>query len=343
LNRLPDYQTNDYFVMPPSLEASNQPLVYVIILNWNQLDLTLDCLRSLEKSDDAPFKVILVDNGSTGGSAVGFANGTAQAIAAIYPHVTVLPQAKNLGFCAANNIGIRRALGEAADYILLLNNDTLVAPNMLRLLVHACESDARIAMAGPLMFYYDRPETIAAAGGRVDLERAGYWNLHAGQRCPDPAGQPIENVDFIVSCGLLVRRAALERLGALDPRFFINGDDVDWGLRATAAGYHVVLVPAARLWHRVSAAIGPASPASTYYTTRNQFLIFGKHLQGWRRLRAWALIAVRTLRTLLAWSLKPRYRSLHRHRDANLLALRDALLRRYGQMGPDVARICSRK
>lgn len=315
--------------------SGSLPYVFTIILNWNQAQLTLGCLKSLSKTMYSSNTVVVVDNGSTDGSL--------ELIRSQYQDVVLLPQNENLGFCEGNNIGIRYALDQGADYVLLLNNDTEVSPDMIGKLVDACEANPIVGMAGPTMYYYDEPTKIASAGGRVDFDKGLYWQQQVGVQDVSLVDEHVQEVDYIVSCGVLVRRAAIEQIGLLDSRFFINGDDIDWGLRTIKAGFKVVYVPDAKMWHMISAAMGVASPAANYYITRNKFLIFGKHLRGVRRLKAQSLNFVRTLRTLLAWSLKPRYRYLKPHRDANLMALRDALIGRYGRMGHDVEAICIAK
>jgi GT2 family glycosyltransferase len=149
-------------------------------------------------------------------------------------------------------------------------------------------------------------------------------------------------VDFIVGCGLLVRRELIERIGALDPAYYLNFEDVEWGIRAGRAGYKVLYAPRAMLWHKVSATLGQASPANTYYMTRNGLRFFWQHAPGPLRWLATARLLLRTVRTVSAWTLKRQYHApvFRRKRSANLLALRDFFLDRFGAMGPDVYRIC---
>jgi GT2 family glycosyltransferase len=310
----------------------DDPSVYTIILNWNQPQMTMECLDSLTRSVYPNNTIVVVDNGSKDGSP--------EIIRSHYPNIKLLVMTENLGFCEGNNVGMRYALDQGADYLFLLNNDTVVAPDMLTRLVEACQEDTKAGMAGPTMYYHDEPNKIAAAGGIVDRSRARFWNRMDGVLDPINNDAPTEDVDFIVSCAVLARRETVLRIGLLDNRYFINGDDIDWGLKAIESGYKVLYVPNAKMWHKISAAMGNGSPATTYYITRNNFLIFGTHLQGWRRLHAQVLNTTRTMRTLLAWSIKPKYRNLKRHRSANLLALRDAYLGRFGKMGEDVASVC---
>lgn len=156
--------------------------------------------------------------------------------------------------------------------------------------------------------------------------------------------QRLIEADYIDTCAALVRAEVFRTAGLLDRRYFINFDDADLGLRAKKAGFRVVYQPSAKMWHKVSAAMGQASPATTYYMTRNQLLLFLTHSGGFNRLLAIAKIVLRTVRTILAWSSKPVYRRddlFQRRRNANLFALRDFALRRFEKMGPDVARACS--
>jgi GT2 family glycosyltransferase len=318
------------------------PQVAIIILNWNQLALTLDCLESIEKIDYPNYQIILVDNGSTDGSV--------SALRVRYPRLHIIENGANMGFSEANNAGIRKALAEGADYILLLNNDTVVHPDFLTTLVAEAEADPMIGMVGSKMYFYDQPDTIWCAGNSINWSTGEVMRLQAGQveksdgsvSHPDFGGvieQP-RPVDFITACSLAVKRRLLEDVGLMDSRFFIYYDETDWCVRATRRGYQVVYVPASRIWHKVSAAMGAASPATDYYMTRNALLFFRKNLQGLARWRMLAVLLAQNLRTILAYSLLPKNRHLRRNRTARLLALRDALAGRWGQMGADVAAVC---
>jgi hypothetical protein len=150
-------------------------------------------------------------------------------------------------------------------------------------------------------------------------------------------------VDFMDGCAILARRDFLEKVGLLDERFHLGGyEDADWSRRALASGYEEWNVPRAYVWHKVSAAAGVGSPLTTYYMTRNQLLFFWQHSRGLARWARCIRILGRTVRTIGAWTLKPKYRKagFFRKRDANILAIRDFFLNRFGPMGPDVALAC---
>jgi GT2 family glycosyltransferase len=298
--------------------------------------LTLDCLASLSRQDYPNHTTILVDNGSSDDSVT--------QVRSRFPAVILLENKENLGYSEGNNVGLRFALRQAADYIFLLNNDTLLDPALIRQLVAAAETDPRIGLVGPTMFYADHPEVIWAGENRIDWRAARPVRARMGERvaAAELAGQPPREADYIDTCAVLVCRRVFEQVGLLDSRFFINFDDLDFNRRAAKAGFRILYLPPARMWHRVSAAMGQASPATTYYMTRNALLFFRIHAPGPWKWLAPAMIPLRTARTVGAWSLKPKYRqeNFRRKRDANLLAVRDFLLGRFGKMGPDVARAC---
>ena len=231
-----------------------------------------------------------------------------------------------------------------AEYIMLLNNDTEVAPDMLSRLVEEAESDSRIGIVGPTMYYADPPDMLWAGNNWIDWKRAYTVREGMGEHVSQDAldqQEPIE-VDNIDTCAALISRQAIEAIGLLDGRYFINFDDLDLNVRARRAGYRVVYVPSARMWHKVSASMGLASPATTYYMTRNSLLFFWTHAPGARKVLAPLQIVLRTARIIGAWTFKPKYKDpiFRRRRDANLFALRDFFLGRFGKMGPEVRRIC---
>lgn len=314
----------------------DSPLVCFVVLNWNQPDLTSECLDSLARQDYANCRVIVVDNGSTDNSA--------DVVRQRHPWVEVLEIAHNIGYSPGNNVGLECALQQDADYVFLLNNDTEVDPHMLSQLVEVAGSEVGIGMVGPTMYYVDPSNMIWGGDNRIDWKRARLIRHRFGELDTDGAlrrEQPKE-VDYIDTCGILVKRQVIEHIGLMDGRYFINFDDLDWNTRARKAGYKIIYVPPARLWHKVSATMGIASPATTYYMTRNALLFFWTHGPGIWKVLAPLQIILRTLRPIGAWTLKSRYRTelFRRKRDANLLALRDFFLGRFGKMGPDVARVC---
>lgn len=317
-----------------------KPFVAVIILNWNNAADTLACLRSLaglEYPGDR-LRIVVVDNGSSDDS-------VAQ-IRTAYPSQELIETGENLGYAEGNNVGIRSALEQNPDHILILNNDTELRPDFLSQLVAEAESAPSIGAVGPKMYFAEPPDMVFAAGSLVEwkagtLNQRGIWQRESvvGPLYSDTP----EDVDFIVGCGVLFKREVFEQIGLLDPRYFLNFEDVDLCIRARRAGYRVRYTPEAVLFHKVSASLGQGSPRNTYYMTRNALLFFSTYLSGWQRWLTIVRIVWRNLGHIAVWTIKPRYRrSARNKRDANIFALRDALLGRFGKMGSEVEAVCQR-
>jgi GT2 family glycosyltransferase len=237
-----------------------------------------------------------------------------------------LPLSDNRGYAGGNNVGLAWALDEGADWVLVLNEDTILAEDCLARLVAAGESDPRIGIVGPMVYHFDEPEVIQSAGGRL----GNSWSaLLIGTNETD-TGQFREprSVEWISGCAMLIRRRLLEQVGAFDERFFIYWEEIDLCLRARQAGWRLLHVPQAKLWHKGVTRYYSPKPAVTYYTTRNLFLLLQKNHAP---LEVWLRVTARTLRTLSSWSLRPRWRAMRPHRDAMLLGLLDFARRRWGR------------
>jgi GT2 family glycosyltransferase len=301
------------------------PRVTIIVLNWNGLADTLACLESLSRLDCADqvgaYEVMVVDNGSTDGSPA--------AIRERFPGVTLIENGRNLGFTGGNNVGLRRALERGSDYALLLNNDTEVTPDFLRLLVEAAEADPRVGIAGPTIYYYDQPKTIWSAGGGIDWRRGRTWMLGLNERDIGEFGQEPQEVDFVTGCAMLVKRAVLERVGLLDDRFFAYYEEAEWCVRAQRAGFKIIHLPRAHIWHKISPLARADVPQVHYYMTRNRLLFLKATGAG---LAAWLYTLIADyLRTLVSWSVRPKWRHKRTQRQVMIQAVNDAWRRRWGK------------
>lgn len=213
------------------------PSVYVLIVNWNGRQHLEAGLPSLLNTAYRDSQVIVLDNGSTDSSQ--------DWIAANFPHVQLVELGRNLGFAAANNTGMRLALAAGADYVVLLNNDTRVQPDWLAALVDAAEADPIAAICQARQRTWDglreihfrfRPEWCEAEAEHMPV-------VAAGSPTPTP---------FASGCAMLLRCEALRRIGFFDERYFMYVEDVDLTLRAWIAGYRVLDVPAAIIYHRIA-------------------------------------------------------------------------------------------
>ncbi len=249
-----------------------QPSVWIIVLNWNRPEDTLQCVSSLRLLDYPSYRILIVDNGSTDDSVDQFRQLTG---------VELLVSDRNLGFGVGNNLGIEYALSHGADYTLLLNNDTTVSPPLVSTLVKVAESDPQIGIVGPTIFYSESPDQVWFSGMRF---RFGLYVIRVGRRLGRQQA-PLEDVDFISGCGMLVRRELWNRVGLFDPRFFMYYEDLDLCVRAAQAGYRLVSTTEAHMWHALSASTGgPDSPMKQYYQVKSTFLFCEKHTRGLTRV-----------------------------------------------------------
>ena len=253
-------------------ENPSTPRVSIVVLNWNGLEDTLACMESLGELDYPAFDVLLVDNGSTDGS-----GGALQSRYASDPKVEILRNRANLGFAEGNNVGIRRGLEKGSDYILILNNDTVVHPQALTALVRVAQTDPKMALLGPKVYYKDDPQRLYSSFDRVSL-----WWMSAlpttGGQMDRGQFQQIREVDNLVGCALLVRGTAIQDVGLLDPDYFAYYEEVDWSYRMRQKGYKVVFVPDAVIYHKGGASLKRVDPSQiAYYKIRNLILFMKKH------------------------------------------------------------------
>jgi len=242
-----------------------QPLLSVIIPNWNGKQFLAECIDSLKKQTFCDFETILVDNGSTDGS-VKFAEER------YGDFIRIIRNKKNLGFTGGNNVGIQAARGE---YIVLLNNDTWAAPTWLEELVKATSLDRPIGMWASKVYSYYKRNQIEAVGELI------YWDGLSRSRgqYEEERGQyeKMEEIFFPPGCGGMYRKVVFEEIGLFDEDFFAYADDAEIGIRARLAGWKCVYVPKAILYHKNSGSTGQYSPFKAFYVERNRFWITLKY------------------------------------------------------------------
>lgn len=242
------------------------PAVSVILVNWNGKADTLECLASLQCDTYPNKRVIVVDNGSTDDSLT--------LIREQFPDAQIVELGANRGFTGGNNAGIRRALETDTDFIFLLNNDTIVEPDALDALVAATRDYPEVGMFTPVIHYYDDRTAVWLAGTKMDLARGGA--VHDNSRIPERDEAPFE-IPWASGCAMLIRAEAVHAAGILDDRYFIYWEDVDYSLRIRAAGWGIALVPASRIYHKISQCFQSATATSWHYQVRNHLLCLDTH------------------------------------------------------------------
>ncbi|MDD5342168.1 MAG: glycosyltransferase family 2 protein [Patescibacteria group bacterium] len=249
------------------------PKVGIIVLNWNGLQDTKECLESLRLVTYPNFRIYLVDNAST--------NDESKKLKDTYgDFIELIQNNQNLGFAGGNNSGIKKALAENCDYIVLLNNDTIVHPEFLKYLVESSMSDPKIGIIGSKILKKNQRDNIWFAGGVIRWY-SGLRVFHRGVHQRD-VGQftALSDVDFITGCCLMIRKEVIEKIGLMSEEYFLYFEDIDWSVAAKRAGWRVVFEPRSVIWHKEVSESAELSPQKTYYLVRN-YLYFSKKYASW--------------------------------------------------------------
>lgn len=254
----------------PVVRREDVPRVAVIVLNWNGTEDTLECLRSLARLDYPRYEIVVVDNGSQ--------PSPRERITREFPQFTYIETTVNLGYAGGNNVGIRYALAGGHDYVFVLNNDTIVEPDVLSRAVSVAEADPRIGVLGIKVMSWDQPGRIWVAYGQVTY-RQGLVRLIGYYHHDDGTFDRQCDVEWVPGTAMLFRRRALETVGLFDEEFFAYHEDVDWCTAAWEKGFRVVYSPLPRLYHkghRSSGGKGYVTPRQ-YLAGRNMVLYVRKH------------------------------------------------------------------
>lgn len=236
-----------------------------MMLNLNGMKYTAPCIESLKKVLYPNFDIWVIDNGSTDNSVRQLKK---------IKGINLAISKENLGFAEGNNVLIRKALSKGADYILLLNNDTIVKPDFLSELVRVAESSIEIGIVGPKIFYMEPKDLLWFAGAKVNYFKGDVRHIGSNQKDSDNFNKVI-SVDYITGCAMLVKREVFEKIGYLDNGFFIYYEEADFNQRARM--YKRVYVPSSVIWHKVSATCKPSSPFMLYLNFRNRMLFMRKN------------------------------------------------------------------
>jgi GT2 family glycosyltransferase len=235
-----------------------EPRVTAVVVNWNGFDETRRCIESLRRVDYRQLRIIVVDNGSTDGSA--------ERLEAEFTEAKLVGSKRNRGFAGGANLGIRDALDAGADYAWLLNNDAEVGERTLEALLAAAERDPRVGIVG------------------VEACRVSRWTAVAG---------PGDRLDYVAGACMLIRRTVLEEVGLFDETYFFYYEDADLCLRARRAGWKLAVAPDARIQHRGGVSVNRGSSGRSDWADRLQAesggIFVGKHFG----VRGPAVVALR--------------------------------------------------
>ena len=256
------------------------PKVCIIVLNWQALNHTIECIQSLEALEYENSEIIIVDNGSQDGSE--------EALRKKFPQHTLIQTGRNLGYAGGNNKGIAYAIKQNPDFIFILNNDTVVDASLLTIFVESAKSNPEAGVFSPKIYDYRKREKLLYAGTRWIEERSKFLIEGQGE-LDQPSNNSLHEIDYAAGSALFFRSELASRVGFFDDRFFLTWEETDWCCRVRKMGYKILLEPKAKVWHKTSASFaeGQSGPEYRYYLTRNRLLWIEKNLKGRSKWRAY--------------------------------------------------------
>lgn len=239
--------------------------VGIVIVNYNGALFNSDCIDSIKKSNYEEYEIIVVDNASTD-------NSLNILVEEYKDDITIIKSKENLGFSGGNNLGIEYAIKNGCNYIMLLNNDTIIDANMISLMM--CEIDENTVIT-PKIYYYDNPNLIWSTGGKMRWKKGIPSQFGLGE--VDNGKYDINYyVEIATGCCLVIPTKIIKEIGMLNDDYFLYYEDTDLSIRIIKSGFKIKYVSKAFMYHRVSASIGGEESADyIYYNTRNR-LLFNK-------------------------------------------------------------------
>ncbi len=255
-----------------SADESALPSVVVVVLNWNLPTETANCVASLLAGDYPRQRILVVDNGSSDDSA-------ARLRARFGVQLEIVETGANLYFAGGMNVGLRWALEAGAEWVLLMNNDTFVAPDMVSRLVRTALEHPDAGIVTPMIYLAHDSTRIWTLGSR----RERWWpfprDVGRGELDRGQYAQPFP-IDYAQACCMLVSREVLVRVGLLDERYRMYYEDADFSARAHRAGFEILVEPRARMWHLVSASANREAATTRYQRTRYRVRFYRQHTHG---------------------------------------------------------------
>lgn len=240
-----------------------QPLVFIILLNYNGYKDTIECIESLEKIIYKNYKIIVVDNASTDESE--------KILKCKFPKHIFIQTGKNLGFAGGNNIGIKYAIDNGAEYVLLLNNDTVVKIDFLEYLIKAHIEGDNVGISIGKIYYHSEPNKIWYAGGYISKFRGNAYHIGIDEIDVGKYDKT-KYIDFATGCTQLISVKAIKDVGFMEEDYFLYYEDTDYCCKFSRNGYKIVYEPKSIIWHKVSSSTGIKSELTEYYVTRNRLI-----------------------------------------------------------------------
>lgn len=256
---------------------NNRPPVGVVIVNHNLKDSLRETLESFKKANYPNLQIVVSDNASKDGSQ--------EMVRKLFPDVLLLAHETEQGYARAASLGMA-ALSDKTKYIFSTTNDVIVDPEMLNVLVDYAEKNPKAGVLGAKIYFFDRPDILWSAGGRVNpLHGHSY---HFGwERKDGPSYNRVRECDYVTGCGYLLRSEVLRKIGYFKEDLIFYSEDADLCYRFHEAGYKVLFIPDAKMWHKTSTTLAKNRPVQLHYSTRNGLYLIQRHRIGWYPLSLW--------------------------------------------------------
>jgi GT2 family glycosyltransferase len=249
------------------------PFIAVVIVNYNGYELTRDCLQSFKKVDYGNYALVVVDNASI--------DHPVPRLKEEFPYVHFVENPKNAGFTGGNNLGIKKAYELGAEYVFLLNNDTVVSENILDDLVSFILRNPEFGIVGPLTYYFESMDTISFGGGHINRNTGMYYHLNKNKKLEDLQEKVIE-CNFIEGAAMFMRTNLAMEVGGFSNVYFLTSEESELCVRVADKGFKLAVITSCSVWHKISQSLKGGSTLRDYYIFRNKLLFVRRNAKNFR-------------------------------------------------------------
>lgn len=244
----------------------------IVVCNYNKRAYVMDCVESLLAQTVSDRDIYVVDNASEDDSVFALRDKYGD-------RITIFENEENEGFSRAMNRGIEYCMAEGYEFVLLVDNDTRFAPDAVDIMKQYLEEHEDVGMCGACVLQMENPEYIQEIGGMVDYRRHELSPNYRNHKLTGEIPKEIK-CDYLASCALLVKRKVIEKIGVMRRDYFVYWDDIEWSRRCTDAGYSLVALRDAHVWHNWGANVVTKFNAFTeYYGRRNKLRFFATYIE----------------------------------------------------------------
>ena len=266
------------------------PKVYIIILNYNSGNETMECIRSIKNITYPNYKIVMVDNHSNDSSRT--------TISENFPEETLISCDENRGYAAGNNIGIKYALEAGAEYICLLNSDVIVERDFLEPLIETLVSDSKIGMVGPCICDYYHRDIIQAMGANINLCTGLAMGKYKGKMFNEIKEESLK-VDYLGGACFIFKKSVVDKIGLIPENYFLFYEETEFCLKAERAGFSLFCLPSSRVYHKRSATISKFKGLSYFFLNKNRIVFMRRNANFIQKLIFTVYIIIETFGRML--------------------------------------------